>query len=210
MTGSAAESERSDQSSELIRAAQAGSADALGRLLEACRAYLLLIANQDLDPDLQAKGGASDLIQDTFLEAHHGFAQFQGRTQRELLNWLRGILRHNLADFRRRFRDRAARQTGLEQPLAAPEHAALVQQLIADTARPEEKAATAEETDAVRLALARLPEDYRLVISLRHEEGRAFADIALDMDRSAEAVRKLWFRAIERLRKELKASYEPC
>jgi RNA polymerase sigma-70 factor (ECF subfamily) len=208
MTGSAAGFDRSEHASELIRAAQGGSADALGRLLEACRAYLLLIANEGLDPDLQAKGGASDLIQDTFLEAQHGFAQFQGRTQRELLNWLRGILRHNLADFRRRFRDRAARQTGLEQPLAAPEHAALVQQLIADTSRPEEKAASAEEAAAVRLALARLPEDYRRVISLRHEQGRAFADIALDMDRSAEAVRKLWFRAIERLRKELKAADE--
>jgi RNA polymerase sigma-70 factor (ECF subfamily) len=208
MTESGAGSERSDQTSDLIQAAQAGSAEALGRLLEACRAYLLLIANQDLDPDLQAKGGASDLIQDTFLEAQHDFAQFQGRTQRDLLNWLRGILRHNLADFRRSYRERAARQIAQEQPLAAPENAALAQQLLADTGRPEQKAATAEEVEAVRMALARLSEDYRRVIALRYEQGQSFADIGQAMDRSAEAVRKLWFRAIERLRKELNAAHE--
>jgi RNA polymerase sigma-70 factor (ECF subfamily) len=209
MTSPAAESNQSHEPDDLIEAARAGSAEAMGRLLEACRAYLLLIANQDLDSDLQAKGGASDLIQDTFLEAQNGFAQFRGRTQQELLSWLRGILRHNLADFRRRYRVRALRRAAQEQPLAAPENAALFQQLIADSAWPEQKAATAEEAEAVRQAMSRLPEDYRRVIALRHEQALPFAIVAQQMDRSPEAVRKLWFRAIERLRKELDAPHEP-
>src|SRR5262245_10155176 len=44
-----------------LDAARAGSVDALGQLLEACRAYLLLIAEHELHHSLQAKGGASDL-----------------------------------------------------------------------------------------------------------------------------------------------------
>ena len=69
-----------------LPAAQAGSREALGQVLEACRAYLLLIAREELDPALQAKGGASDLVQQTFLEAQRDFARFQGDS-RSLLAW---------------------------------------------------------------------------------------------------------------------------
>ena len=59
-----------------LAAARAGSREALGRVLESCRGYLLLIAQQELDPALQARGGASDLVQQTFLEAQ---ADLSGR-----------------------------------------------------------------------------------------------------------------------------------
>jgi RNA polymerase sigma-70 factor (ECF subfamily) len=49
--------------------ARQGSREALGRLLEGCRHYLLLMANQDTGPDLRAKVAPSDLVQETFLEA---------------------------------------------------------------------------------------------------------------------------------------------
>jgi RNA polymerase sigma-70 factor (ECF subfamily) len=191
--------------SQLIREARAGSADALGRLLEGCRAYLLLVANRQLDRDLRAKGGASDLVQETFLEAQHDFPRFEGRTQQDLLGWLRGILRHNVADFRRRYRDRAARQISQEWPLNASVLAGLRDQLVADTPLPEEGAASASSAAAMRRAVARLPEDHRRVIALRHQEGRSFDDIAHEMGRTTGAVRKLWFRAVERLREEMNA-----
>jgi hypothetical protein len=38
-----------------LLAARAGSRDALGEALEACRGYLLLPAQEELDPALQAK-----------------------------------------------------------------------------------------------------------------------------------------------------------
>ncbi len=197
------------ETGRLLRAARGGSAEALGRLLEGCRAYLLLVANQELAPDLQAKGGPSDLVQDTFLDAQKDFPQFRGRTHEDLLNWLCGILRHNVADFRRRYRDRAARQVKQEVPLDAGELAEVRDMLAADTDPPTEKAVAAEELEAVRRAVARLPEDYRRVVTLRYEQGRSLADIAREMGRSAEAVRKLWFRAVERLREEMHARPEP-
>ncbi len=197
------------QTSHLLQAARAGSAEALGRLLEGCRAYLLLVANQGLNPDLQAKGGASDLVQETFLEAQNDFARFQGHTHEELLNWLRRILSHNLADFRRRYRDRASRQIGQERPLNAWELAELRDKLVAHTPPPEEKAVAAEEAEALRQAVARLPEDYRRVIALRHEQGQSFHDVAQEMGRSPEAVRKLWARALEHLGKALEEPHGP-
>src|SRR6516165_3274940 len=71
-----------------LPAAQAGSKEALAQMLEACRGYLLLIATQELDPALRAKGGASDLVQETILEAFRDFGRFQGGEE-ELLAWLR-------------------------------------------------------------------------------------------------------------------------
>ena len=55
------------------------------------RHYLLRIAEQELDPDLRAKGGASDLVQLTFLEAQRDFARFHGDTAAELRAWLRRL-----------------------------------------------------------------------------------------------------------------------
>jgi RNA polymerase sigma-70 factor (ECF subfamily) len=200
---------RTGRSGELILQAQAGSTEALGQLLEGCRAYLLLIANKGLDVDLQSKGGASDLVQQTFVEAQQDFGRFQGHTQRELLNWLGCVLRHNLADFRRRYRDHAARRVSQEQPLSGDELSALRDKLAADTPSPEDKATAAEEAETLRQALARLPEDYRRVITLRHEEGLSFHDVAQRMGRSPEAARKLWFRAVARLRQEMGIANDP-
>src|SRR5438309_350206 len=87
-----------------LPAAQAGSKEALGQILEACRGYLLLIAQQELDQALQAKGGASDLVQQTFLEAQRDFLGFHGSTPEALLAWMRRLLLNNLANFRRDYR----------------------------------------------------------------------------------------------------------
>src|SRR5437667_11805139 len=90
--------------------AHAGSVEALGQVLEACRGYLLLIAQQELDPELRAKGGASDLVQETFVKAHRHFAHFQGDSDVELRAWLRRLLLNNLADFRALYREAGKRQ----------------------------------------------------------------------------------------------------
>src|SRR5215469_16366338 len=94
-----------------LPAARAGSREALGHVLEACRGYLLLIARQELEPALQAKGGASDLVQQTFLEAQRDFAGFHGTTHEALLAWMRRLLLNNLANFRRDHRRKKRRVT---------------------------------------------------------------------------------------------------
>ena len=53
-------------------------------------------------------------------------------------------------------------------------------------------------------ALERLPKDYREVLILRHLEECAFAEVARRMGRTVESVKKLWARALPRLREELK------
>jgi RNA polymerase sigma-70 factor (ECF subfamily) len=52
-------------------------------------------------------------------------------------------------------------------------------------------------------ALARLPDEYREVILLRHLHSLPHEEIARRMQRSAGAVRMLWVRALARLREEI-------
>jgi RNA polymerase sigma-70 factor (ECF subfamily) len=183
----------------LLAAARGGSADALGRALEACRAYLTLVAERELDPALRAKGGASDLVQQTFLEAQQDFDRFAGSSADELRAWLRQLLLHNLANFARRYRQSRKRRLDREAAVGSGGWA----DLPADTPSPSGKAAARERDEALERALARLPDDYRLVLVLRYQERCRFEEIARRMGRTANAVRKLWGRAIERLQAEL-------
>ena len=106
-----------------LAAARRGSGEALGQLLESCRNYLLLVSNQELGTDLQAKVGGSDVVQQTFLEAKENFGKFRGQTEAELLAWLRRILLDNLANVERHYRGTARRQVRREVPLAFPRSA---------------------------------------------------------------------------------------
>jgi RNA polymerase sigma-70 factor (ECF subfamily) len=187
-----------------LPAARAGSREALGELLEACRAYLLRIANEGVAADVQAKGGASDLVQETFLEAHRDFAHFQGNTEAELLAWLRCLLLNNVSNFARCYRDTGKRQVGREVPLERGDSSTAGEAgFAANTSTPSMEAMAREKAEAVARALERLPEDYRRVITLRNQERREFEEIGQLMERSADAARRLWSRAIERLQQEL-------
>jgi RNA polymerase sigma-70 factor (ECF subfamily) len=193
-----------DDAGYQLSTARAGSREALGQVLEACRAYLLRIANEGLADDLQAKGGASDLVQETFLEAHRDFARFQGSTEAELLAWLRCLLLNNVANFARCYRDTGKRQVGREIPLRPGDSSSAGEVgPAATTASPSAEAMAHEKAEALERALERLPEDYRRVITLRNQERREFDEVGRLMDRSTDAARRLWSRAIERLQQEL-------
>ena len=198
--------ERAADVGQRLSAARAGSREALGEVLEACRCYLLLVANQELDAAVQAKGDASELVQETFLEAQRDFDRFHGQTDVELRAWLRQVLLHNLANFSRRYRETDKRQVAREQAIPGDSESAPAGGIAADTPSPSGRAMAREETAALERALERLPEDYRRIILLRNQEDRSFEEIARLMERTENAARKLWFRAIERLRQEMETS----
>lgn len=191
----------------LLAAARSGQATALGQALEACRNYLLLVAEKEMDPRLKAKGGASDLVQQTFLEAQKDFVRFHGDTENELLAWLRRLLLNNVANFRRHFAETDKRRADLEIPLATNDPSRTGTSWLSDGGPTPSREMMADERDAaVNAAIARLPEDYQTVLRLRYVEDRPFEEIAQVMNRSANAVRKLWARAVERMQEELDES----
>ena len=90
--------------SSILSAAQAGSREALGQALDRCRRYLLDVARHSLGPALQVKGAASDLVQETYLEAQRRFPQFDGASEAQLRAWLRCLLLHKAAKLGRSYR----------------------------------------------------------------------------------------------------------
>lgn len=192
-----------------LAAARAGSREALGRALDDCRAYLIFVAQRELDPDLRAKGSASDLVQETFLEAQRDFGQFQGNSAEELKAWLRQLLLNNLANFTRNYRGTAKRDVHREVAVdAASSSRGGGDRLAADILSPSGFAVEHEQAEALLRALEQLPDDYRQVILLRYQEQRPFEEIGRLMNRSGNAVRIIWSRAVRRLRQEMEGSHD--
>jgi RNA polymerase sigma-70 factor (ECF subfamily) len=189
-----------------LAAARTGSPEALGRALEICRGYLLLVAERQLGTDLRSKGGASDLVQETFLEAQRDFHQFQGTSDEELRAWLQRLLLNNLGNFARRYRATHCRDVGREQALEPGDSSNAGGGIAAPTPSPSGQAMEREQAEELQRALQRLPDDYRQVITLRYLDELSFEDIGQRMSRSADAARKLWSRAMDRLREEWKGS----
>lgn len=190
-----------------IEDARGGSREALGRLIDSCRAYLLLVANEELDPALRVKVAASDLVQETLLAAQAEFPQFRGQSEGELKSWLRKVLLNDLADFRRRYQQADKRALAREKPLMGDSRASIPSvQVATHDLTPHATSIASEEAAALKRAMASLPDDYRQAVTLRNWERLSFAEIAQRMGRTPEAARKLWTRAIERLRDELSES----
>jgi RNA polymerase sigma-70 factor (ECF subfamily) len=191
---------------ELLALARSAGGAAVGRLLERYRDYLALLTRVQISRHLQGRVDPSDVVQETFLAAHRDFAGFRGRTEAELVSWLRQILAARLADQVRRHLGARRRDARLERRLAEAVDASsegLARGLADPRPSPSESAARREQAVLLADALARLPEDYREVIVLRHLEGLSFPEVARRMARSAGSVEKLWVRALVRLRRSL-------
>jgi RNA polymerase sigma-70 factor, ECF subfamily len=184
-----------------IEQAKNGSSAALGELLRTCQTYLFDLAHKGVSPELKCKVSASDLVQETSLDAHRDFADFRGQCLEELLAWLRRILLYNAANARRRYEATGKRQLSRELPLEV--FTGVGGQLQDSALSPRSLLASIEEQQAVESALSRMSEDHKTVILLRSREHLSFVEIGESMDRTADAARKLWFRAVERLQHEL-------
>lgn len=187
----------------LLSEAQAGSTGQLGRLLESYRNYLRLLARVEVGQRLQAKVDASDLVQETMLEAHKSFAGFRGTSEAQFAAWLRQIMAAVLCNFLRRYLGTQGRDVRLERELAAQldrSSQLLAGGLVDCHSSPSQQAARREQAVLLADALSELPEDYREVLVLRHLEGLSFPEISRRMDRSQDSVEKLWVRGLARLR----------
>lgn len=203
------ENSTSDSDSSIGRAeldawlidAKRGCEIAFGKLLAAAQRYLLTIANQTLPEMLRAKVSPSDLVQDTSFEAFRDFETFDGERFEELLAWLRMILLNNIANANRHFERTQKRQVSREIPLGGRQDAGWA--LADPKPTPSKEMICLERELALERALVRLPVEMKAAIILRNREHLSFAEIGIQLERSADAARKLWARAIERLQQEL-------
>src|SRR5262245_34260571 len=152
-----------EQPEMLIERARRGDAGALGVLLEMYRNYIHLSTRLMGGDQFAGRAGASDVVQETFLDACRDFHQFLGGSEREFLVWLRRILAHNVADHLRAHRSKrrdAGRERSIDDLFDASEQS-FDQGLAASGSSPSSQASRRERAVLVADALAKLPPDHR-------------------------------------------------
>jgi RNA polymerase sigma-70 factor (ECF subfamily) len=199
------EGESDTVAESLLAPARDGDHEARGVLLTRYRDYLLHEARSLIGAVPRAIMEPSDLVQEAYLRAHRDFPRFLGSGEPELVAWLRQILVRSLADQVRHYRAQRRdyrRQESLERILEKP-GGTQPRALAARVPRPSEHAMRREQATILAHSLARLPADYRQVIVLRNLEQYSIGEISTRMGRSANAVRKLWSRAMTALSDQL-------
>jgi RNA polymerase sigma-70 factor (ECF subfamily) len=193
--------------SELIERAKAHDQAALDELFARCRQYLGLVAKARVESWLRAKADASDLVQQTMMEAYRGFERFQGCTEAEWLGWLKRILEHNAADFVRQYQGQK-RHVGKEIAIG-PAGDSTASRPGFDPQAPGETPSQAlvkiEGELELAAALEQLAPDHREVIVLRNLQRLAFDEVAERMNRSRPAAQMLWLRAMQKLQEVMQA-----
>lgn len=196
-----------DVAAALLLAAQTGSNSSLGQLLQGYRQYLNLLADEELGSAIKVKASASDLVQDSFLEAKRDFGQFTGQSPEQFQGWLRRLLLNNVANVIRSYQGTEKRDISREKPAGHCDLNATTP-LAGESKTASSIAIKNELLDALQIAIRELPGHYQDVIRWRNYDRASFEDIGLRLERSAEAARKLWVRAVELLQQELDASHE--
>jgi RNA polymerase sigma-70 factor, ECF subfamily len=189
---------------QLLERAVGGDREALGRLLDAQRSPLHRLARRQLEGRIAARVDASDVIQQTFLEAYRSFPQFAGQNPGELVAWLRTILDHKVAAAIRDHTLLQKRNMGRERSIDdSAAGAPLKQELDAGLSSPSQKAIRGEEAVRLTHALTSLPEDQREAVRLRHLEGWPVAEIARHLNRTPAATAGLIKRGMHALRLQM-------
>lgn len=168
--------------------------------------YLLILASSHFPPDCQRRLGASDIVQQTLLEAHASRDQYRGRSDAELAKWLRAILLNNIVDAVRA-EGCAKRDIQLERPLeraVGDSFARAESWLAAEQSTPSQQAIREEELLEISRAVAALPPDQQSAIVLHHLQGWKLKQVAEHFNRSESAVAGLISRGMRSLRQRLR------
>jgi RNA polymerase sigma-70 factor (ECF subfamily) len=164
----------------------------VGQLLESQRAFLLHIAHREILPIVAANMAPSDLVQDTLAKAYEKFDSFRGSTLAEFRGWLRRILQNACVDVVRHYSSLKRNGNGVCE---------LPHELASGSSNsPSHQALTEEERHRLYGGLAQLSEVHRKVILLRNRDNLSFSEIGQQLEKSSEAARKLWGRAILQLK----------
>lgn len=179
-----------------IRSGDEGAArDLFAKYFPLLRARL----RRRMSPGFRLKSAESDVIQEAYMAAFMRLAEFEDRGNGSFGRWLEGIVDNKLREEVRRHlgtgkRDvRRERGTeGASAPLASRERS------------PSSAAMATEEMLSLARAIERIPEKYKIVLHLLYEQGLSLKDAGARMDRSPDAVRTLYGRAIAALAESMR------
>lgn len=176
------------------------SVTAWDRLIEAVGpASLLAVIELRMSPALRRRYAAEDVFQEALLHAWRDRAQHQWRGLKSFRNWLLTIIDRRICDLADQAQ--AQKRGGDAGPvqfssLSGPSGAG-PSPLPWDSTTPSRMAVYREQAEAMRAALAGLPDDVRDVVRLRLFEQLRVEEIAQRLDLGVSAVRHRFRKGAE-------------
>ena len=195
-----------DQTLDLVRQAQAGSSDALSKLLYRFQDRILEVIRLRMGPKLRRRYESQDLVQETLMAAFKDFDRFEIRSDARFLNWVSRIAENRILAAQKH-ESYEKRDPDRERSLDAPapgQEGTRAEELIRRTRSPDEKVAVGQDSERLQECLQELPEQYRELIVLRNYLEMSWQDIADEVGRpSAAAARVMHAKAMEELQRRM-------
>ncbi|MFH1852700.1 MAG: sigma-70 family RNA polymerase sigma factor [Candidatus Neomarinimicrobiota bacterium] len=174
---------------QLIKKAQAGDAEAFHELVKLHDERVMILAYQLTHNEQDAE----DLYQEVFLKAYKSLKNF--RFESQFYTWLYRITVNTAFNYKRKLA-----RLNLYEP--DEENSSGHLEWIADT--DDNESSRGEIMSAVKDAMTVLPQKQKTVFILKHLENLKIKDISRILDISEGTVKRYLFRAMEKLRVELK------
>jgi len=196
---------------ELLRAARKlatgdgrQESDTFNEILSRHRDRLKRMVSVRMNQKLQGRLDASDVIQDTFIEASRALDQYMENPKISVFMWLRRLAGEKLIQAHRKHLEAQKRSANREQPIFGGVPAAtskvIAIQLSGKLTSPSIAAEKKESKDELLRALDQMGDLDREILMLRHFEQLSNQETAEVVEMSYDAVKKRYIRALEKLR----------
>ena len=194
----------------LIERLKRGDERVLADLFSLYRGPLARMIDLRLDPRLNGRVSASDVLQEAYLDAAKRVQHFLAKPGMPFFVWLRLIAGQRLIDVHRQHLGAQMRAAGQEISInrdgsPGASSVCLAQHLIGNLTSPSEAAQRVEVAAKLEDALNSLDPIDREVLSLRHFEELSNRETAEILGIETSAASKRYLRALERLKDVLGA-----
>ena len=168
--------------------------------LERRRPILISLAEALLSPGFRGHVDASDLVQQTLMEAHGNIQELCKLDEAPLLTWLNSALRHNVLDAIRHLRT-AKKNVARNVHVGDLQNSfvRLEQLLVAHDTSPSQVLQRNEEISRMLAALQTLPFNQRMAVILKHLRGHTLKEVSEMLEVSESAVAGLLHRGRQQL-----------
>lgn len=189
---------------QLLELAQGGDQAAWESLVARHREKLRRMIDFRLHPQLQGRVDASDVVQETFIEAARVLTPERHNPDLPVHLWLRRLAKQKLIQAHREHLQAECRTVGREQraiPQAQVSSFSIARYLVGDFTSPSHALLRSEKRQALQAALEQLDALDREVLVLRHFEQLSGPESAEILGISHDAVKKRYVRALEKLQR---------
>lgn len=184
----------------------------LGKVFEEERPRLLALVEARLPPALRDRVDAEAILSDAFIRARQRWDAFRldyehlRPAERPYGEWLTGLVRDALIDL---YRHHTAQKCDVRRDVPFPAGSAsqVLLRIVNPATSPSQALERVEQEERLAAVMAELKESDRVLLRLRYQEERSWAEVAAALGLTEANVRQKHFRVLRRLKDLWKQRY---